>query len=125
MTACSTVTQAGTRCKGTPIDASGLCFVHHPDHVEARKRAGCKGGRRGGRGRPVAELQAIKVKLENLAEEVLAGNVDRADAAVAGQLLNYAVGAMRTGLKAKEVEELEVRLDELESLLARRDRDAS
>jgi hypothetical protein len=117
---CSAITRAGTRCKGTPIDASGLCFVHHPEHVEARKRAGRKGGKRGGRGRPVVELANIKAKLEDLAESVLEGEVDRGDAAVAGQLLNYAVGAMRAGLKAKEVEEIEGRLEELEALLAQR-----
>jgi hypothetical protein len=45
--------------------------------------------------------------------------VDRSDAAVAGQLWNIAIGAIRTGLKAKEVEELEERLAELEEALER------
>jgi hypothetical protein len=55
-----------------------------------------------------------------LGEDVLEGKVGRAQAAVAGQLFNYAVGAIRTSLKAKEVEELEARLTELEGLLARK-----
>ena len=79
-------------------------------------RAASRGGKRGGRGRPVAEISDLKRRFEELAEDVLDGKVDRGDAAVCGQLLNYAVRAV--GLKAKEVEELEGRLEELETLLA-------
>ncbi len=97
------------------------CWSHHPDHAEQRRRRASRGGKRGGRGRPVVELAHIRTRLEELADSVLEGEVDRADAAIAGQLLNYAIAAIRTGLKAKEVEELEGRLDELEALLTRRD----
>ncbi len=45
----------------------------------------------------------------------------RQDAAVAGQLLNYAIRCVSVGLKAREVVELEARLEELEVLLARRE----
>jgi len=62
----------------------------------------------------VVNLSNIKHRLEELAEDVIAGKVDRANAAVAGQLLNFAVGTIRAGLKAKEVEELEGRLEALE-----------
>ncbi len=34
MIKCSGITQAGTACKGTPIDGSQWCYVHHPDHAE-------------------------------------------------------------------------------------------
>jgi hypothetical protein len=67
----------------------------------------------------VAETSNIKQRLEELAEDVLAGRKDRQDAAVAGQLYNYALRAVSVGLKAKEVEELEGRLEELESVLER------
>lgn len=67
------------------------------------------------------EVSNIKRRLEELAEEVLAGRKDRQDAAVAGQLYNYALRAVSVGLKAKEVEEIEGRLEELESLLAQRE----
>jgi len=52
-----------------------------------------------------------------LAEDVLAGRIDRSDAAVAGQLLNYALRAVSVGLKAREQEELEARLTEIEEAL--------
>ena len=59
MTKCSGITQAGTACKGIPIDGSGYCYVHHPDHAEDRRRHGAKGGKRGGRGRPTSELARL------------------------------------------------------------------
>jgi hypothetical protein len=118
---CSAITRSGERCKGVAIDATGLCYAHHPDYEEDRRRAASKGGRRGGRGRPVVEISNIKHRLEDLAEDVLAGRKDRQDAAVAGQLYNYAIRAVSVGLKAKEVEEIEGRLEELETLLAQRE----
>jgi glutathione S-transferase len=68
----------------------------------------------------VAELSELKRRFEELAEEVLDGRVDGADAAVVGQLWNYAVRAVAVSLKAKEVEELEARLEELETALERK-----
>jgi hypothetical protein len=120
MGGCSGITGAGGRCKAIAISGSDYCHAYHPDRVEARRKAASQGGKRGGRGRPVAELSDLKQRFEELAEEVLDGRVEKGDAAVAGQLLNYAVRAVSVGLKAKEVEELEGRLEELETLLAQR-----
>jgi hypothetical protein len=117
---CAGITQAGTACKGIPIDGSGYCYVHHPNHAEERRRHGSKGGKRGGRGRPVSELARLGARFEELANQVLRGEVDRSDGAVAGQLLNGARACVRDGLKAKEVEELEARMEELERVLEQR-----
>ena len=117
MAKCSGITQAGTACKGIPIDGSQWCYVHHPDRTDERRRHGSKGGNRGGRGRPVTELARLGARFEELADMVLRGEVDRADGAVAGQLLNGARACTRDGLKAKEVEELEQRLESLEQVL--------
>jgi hypothetical protein len=57
--------------------------------------------------------------LRGLAGGVLKGTVDRADAAVAGQLLNTYLRAVSVELKAREQEELVGRLEELETLLER------
>ncbi len=121
MSQCAGIRADGGRCKAQAIRDSQWCFNHHPDYEEARRKRASKGGKRGGRGRPVQELARLQARFEELAEQVLDGRVERADAAVAGQLLNYAIAAIRTGLKAKEVEELEGRLEELETLLERRD----
>ncbi len=114
---CSGITRAGTACKGTPIDSSQWCYAHHPDHAEERRRHGARGGKRGGRGRPVAELARLQRRFEELAEQVLSGEVERAKAAVAGQRLNGARACVRDGLSAREQEELIERLEALESAL--------
>lgn len=119
MAKCSGITQAGTACKGTPIDGSQWCYVHHPDTAETRRQHGRKGGKRGGRGRPMAELHSIRGKLETLAEDVLEGRVDRGKAAVADQLYNTIIRAVSVELKAKEQEEITGRLEELEAALER------
>ena len=123
MARCSGITQAGTACKGIPIEGSQWCYVHDPDHAEERRRHGARGGKRGGRGRPVVELAVIKGKLETLADDVLSGSVDRSDAAVVAQIYNTVIRAVATGLKAKEQEEVLARVEELEALLKDRDQE--
>jgi uncharacterized protein YceH (UPF0502 family) len=121
MSFCSGIKADGGRCKAQAISGTEWCFNHHPDYEEQRRRRGSRGGKRGGRGRPVVELAAIKGKLESLADDVLSGSVDRSDAAVVAQIYNTVIRAVATGLKVKEAEEIEVRLEELEALLAQRE----
>jgi hypothetical protein len=116
---CAGITQAGTACKGIPIDGSGWCYVHHPDHTAERRRHGSKGGKRGGRGRPQTELANIKGRLSDLADDVLGGEVDKGVAAVASQILNVYLRAVSVELKAREQLELTERLEALEGALER------
>jgi hypothetical protein len=117
---CSGITRAGTACKGIPIEGSGYCYVHHPDHSDEKRRHGSRGGKRGGRGRPVSELARLQRRFEELAEQVLAGQVERARGAVAGQLLNGARACVRDALTAREQEELVERMEALEEVLKTR-----
>jgi hypothetical protein len=112
---CTAITRGGGRCKGVAIDGSGLCYSHHPDHEQDRRRAARKGGKRGGRGRPTSELARLGARFEELADKVLSGEVERAAGAVAGQLLNGARACVRDGLTAREQEELEARIAALEA----------
>jgi hypothetical protein len=91
--------------------------MHDPDHEQDRRRRASKGGKRGGRGRPTAELARLKERFETLAGAVLTGRIERADAAVAGQLLSGARACVRDGLAAREQEELVARMEDLETLL--------
>ena len=120
MAKCSGITQAGTACKGIPIEGSQWCHAHHPDRVDERRRHGSRGGKRGGRGRPQAELSDIKRRLSDLADEVLAGTVNRSAAAVASQVLNVYLRAVSVELKAREQLELIERLEALEEALEAR-----
>ena len=114
---CSGITQAGTACKGIPIDDSEYCYAHHPDRVSERRRHGSKGGKRGGRGRPIAELASLRDEnaeiRRRLLEEELLPNV----AAVAVQSINTDIRAVGAILKAREQEELRERLEALEEAL--------
>jgi len=114
---CSGITQAGTACKGIPIEGSQWCHAHHPDRNDERRRHGSRGGKRGGRGRPSSELARLQRRFEELADMVLSGEVERSVGAVAGQLLNGARACVRDSLTAREQEELIARLEELEATL--------
>jgi hypothetical protein len=112
---CSGITRAGTACKGIPIEGSEYCYAHVPDRLDERRRNGSKGGRRGGRGRPVVEVADVKRRLLSLADDVLEGKVKREVGNAVAQILNTYLKAVTVELKAKEQEELEQRLEELES----------
>ena len=120
MATCTGITRSGGRCKGIAIDSSGLCYAHHPDHAEDRRRAARKGGHRGGRGRPQAEIASIKERLSDLADDVLDGSQDKGVAAVASQVLNVYLRAVSVELKAREQLELTERLEALEEALEQR-----
>jgi hypothetical protein len=120
MARCSGIRADGGRCGAQAIRSSAYCVNHHPDYEEARRRRNSKGGRRGGRGRPQAELANIKGRLSDLADDVLEEKVDKGAAAVAGQLLNTYLRAVTVEMKLREVEELGRRMEEIEGLLAAR-----
>jgi hypothetical protein len=117
MALCSGIRADGGRCGAQATRESTWCVNHHPDYAEARKRRASKGGKRGGRGRPSAELARLQRRFEELADGVLEGSVERAAGAVAGQLLNGARACVRDALTAREQEELVGRLEELEATL--------
>jgi hypothetical protein len=119
MPACGFIKASGEACKAIPMKGEGWCYVHHPHYKEQRQRDGSKGGRRGGRGRPQAELAAIKSKLEDLAEDVLSGSVDRSDAAVVAQIYNTVIRAVGVELKVREQQDILERMEELETVLER------
>jgi len=120
MSKCSAIKANGQRCGGRAIDGSQWCWNHDPAYAEARQRNASKGGKRGGRGRPSAELARLQERFEELAEKVLSGEVERGVGAVAGQLLNGARACVRDGLAAREQEELVARLEEVEQILEQR-----
>jgi hypothetical protein len=118
MSVCAAIKPDGVRCKARAMKGSEWCFNHHPDHSEERRRNASKGGKRGGRGRPARSraegLQDIKDLLKSLADDVLSGDVERATAIAANQLLNTALRAIELERKWKELGEIEERLSALE-----------
>jgi hypothetical protein len=114
---CTAIKPNGERCKARATPPSEWCWNHDPTHVEEQRRNGRQGGKRAGRGRPVADLARLQERLEGLAEDVLEGRAERGKAAVAGQLFQAARACVRDRLKAIEQEELVARLEHLEEVL--------
>ena len=117
---CSGITQAGTACKGIPIDGSQWCHAHHPERTDERRRYGSKGGKRGGRGRPIAELASLRDENADIRRRLLEGELLPNVAAVAVQSINTDIRAVGAAMKAREQEEITQRLEELETLLEQR-----
>jgi hypothetical protein len=114
---CPAIKPSGERCKGRAIEGSEWCWNHDPAHAEERRRHGARGGKRGGRGRPQAELANIKDRLSDLADDVLKGTVERGTGAVVSQVLNVYLRAVSVEMKVREVTELTERLEALEDAL--------
>ena len=115
MARCAGITAAGDRCKAEAMPEAEWCWNHHPDYEQARRRRASKGGRRGGRGRPQHDTEAIKALLEDLTERVLTGELQTGPAAVANQLINTRLRTIEQERKIKETEDLEARIEALEA----------
>jgi predicted RNA-binding Zn ribbon-like protein len=114
MNRCPGIKRDGSRCTVSVEPPQTYCWWHDPANSDARRRAASRGGKRAGRGRPQAELVAVKTQLQEMADGVLSGETNRAAAAVAGQLLNIKLQAIEVERKVKETEELEERIEQLE-----------
>ena len=114
MRVCSGIKADGGRCGAQAIRSTEFCVNHHPEYEDARRRRNSKGGKRGGRGRPTSELSRLQHRFEELAEQVLEGEIERGVGAVAGQLLNGARACIRDAVHAREVEELTERMERIE-----------
>ena len=107
----------GTSCERIVGASQEYCYSHDPSRTEERKRAASRGGKRGGRGRPQAELADVKDRLRAMIDDVRNGTMDRGAAAVCAQLYNSLLRAVSVELKVREQLELEQRVEELEHLL--------
>ena len=116
MSVCRATKRNGEPCTLPSKGSSALCWAHDPKNAERRRR----GQSRGGKGKPNKDIQAIKGRLWALADDVLEGRVDKGKGAVASQVMNVYLRAVSLELKIKEQEELETRLEELETVLAQK-----
>jgi hypothetical protein len=121
MASCAFTKRNGGQCGGALWGLRGGCYAHDPAYELDRKRDARKNGKRGGRGRPnpgTADLKRLQARFEDLADKVLAGSVDRADAAVAIQSWNGARACIAASARVRELEEVEARLNALEKDLS-------
>jgi hypothetical protein len=110
MARCAAIKANGERCR---LDAKGkqsMCWAHAPENAAARR----KRASRGGKAKANQELPSIKARLEDLTEQVLAGDLETGRAAVANQLINTRLRAIELERKVREQEEVLERLEALE-----------
>jgi hypothetical protein len=107
---CSAAKRNGGPCTLPAVGQQGLCWAHDPKNAEKRRR----GQSRGGRGKPITEIRALKKQLEDLAAGVLDGTVERSSAVVVNQIINTRARLIELERKVRETEELEERLGRLE-----------
>ena len=117
------------RCRGekpdrTPCErivpaSQEYCYSHDPARKEERRRNASKAAR----SKPSADLREIKTLLKDLIDRVLGKEDTEAlgtgPASVANQLINTRLRAVELERKAREVDELEARLEDLEAALER------
>ncbi len=118
MAQCAGITRDGERCKVGVGPGEQWCYNHDPARQDERRR----NASRAGKSKSSRELQGIKARLSDLADDVLGGRVDRGDAAVVSQVLNVYLRAVSVELKVREQQDILERMEELESILERQNK---
>src|SRR5215218_1458639 len=114
MSICSGIRADGGRCQAQAMRNSEWCINHHPDYEQERRRRASKGGKRGGRGRPITELASLRDENADIRRRLLDGELLPNVAAVAVQSINTDIRAVGAAMKAREQEEILKRLQALE-----------
>jgi hypothetical protein len=107
---CTATKRDGSPCTLPSNAITGLCWAYDPANAERRRR----GQSRGGRNKPSREIQDIKSRLSQLAEDVLEGTVEKSTGAVVSQVLNTYIRALDIELKAIEQLQIVARIELLE-----------
>ncbi len=101
MAKCPAITGKGQPCQGFVHPSKEYCPAHDPDRVEARRASASKAGR----SKTGSELHSLKEKLTNIGDDILAGRLDRGDAAVAVTAYGTAAKVVEALVKLREFEE--------------------
>jgi hypothetical protein len=118
MSRCAGITATGDRCKAEAMPEAQWCWNHHPDYEQARRRRASKGGKRGGRGRPgTSEIEQIKADIRATIDGVADGEIENGTTLFMGY--NVLIRAFEVGRKAREADELERRIAQMEQRVYR------
>ncbi len=96
---CRATKRNGEPCGGTATGPHALCWAHAPENSEQRRR----GAQRGGRAKANGEIRDLKKQLEDLARDVLAGTVERGNAAVVTQIIGTRIRLREQERREEEV----------------------
>jgi len=107
---CPGVTRAGNLCGRSVAEGADFCHYHDPARAEQRRRIASKAGK----SKPLSESARLRRDLFALIEEVKAAKVDPKIANTIAVLANSIIGTLRLDSKLRELEDVEVRLKDLE-----------
>ena len=110
---CAGITRSGVRCTVSVSGAQQFCHLHDPSRADERRRAASKAAR----SRPRREIASLKAELRAVIDGVLDGSIERGVGSCAAQLYNVLLRAVEVERKVRESDELEARLEALESAL--------
>ena len=113
MPRCGASKPDGSPCERIVRASQTYCYAHDPARADERRRAASKAGKT----RTNPEIREVKDLLRDLYGAVLEGRVERQAAAVASQIANTQLRAIELERRFREQDDLEERLDELESML--------
>lgn len=112
---CPATKRNGDRCSGSVPEGKYHGLFHDPAPSYACRRATSRGGK-GNRSKISKDLHKL---LEDLTERVVGGDLEPYPASVAGQLVGARLRLLEYERKAKETDELEVKLTEMAEALER------
>jgi hypothetical protein len=112
---CPATKRNGDRCSGSVPEGKYHCWFHDPASSDKRRRAASRGGK-GNRSKISEDLHKLP---EDLTERVVGGDLEPYPASVAGQLVGARLRLLEYERKAKETDELEVKLTEMAEALER------
>ena len=107
---CAGIKPDGGRCRVIVTPPNQYCFAHDPTRAHERTR----NARRAGKARTgTGEIREIKAELKTLKDDVLAGRVDRNDAAMVVQAYRCLKDFIELERRVKETDELVAEVEEL------------
>jgi hypothetical protein len=111
VTRCAGIKRDGGRCTQSVEKGQTFCHHHDPDRAEERSENASKAVTKRHRG---TELAQIKGRLRDVVEGVLAGTIPTGRGSVAFQGFGQIIKCIEQERKQKELEDLQVRVEELE-----------
>ena len=114
MARCAAIKANSERCKVEAMPDSDRCWSHDERMAGERRRRASKGGRRGGRGRPQAEINLLKAEVQEVITAVRNGSLDKGVGAVLFQGYGVLLKAHAVALDVQERMELLPRLEQIE-----------
>jgi hypothetical protein len=112
---CLAITREGQPCQGLVRAGNDTCPAHDPTRQEARRRAASKAGR----SRPGRELTEVKRDIRDVVDAVRNGSIESRVGAVVHQGYNTLLKTLDVERRWYETDQLEERLEELETALER------